>query len=65
MVVTQAKYRHRNNNRQDEIKALTSKGIIPMEHELEKVPSHHDPSIAPELTISYSTLSWLGRRNDG
>jgi hypothetical protein len=27
----------RNNNRQDEIKELTSKGIIPHDHELEKV----------------------------
>ena len=28
----------RNNNRQAEIKELTSKGIIPHEHELEKHP---------------------------
>jgi hypothetical protein len=27
----------RNNKRQDEIKELTSKGIIPHDHELEKV----------------------------
>ena len=29
---------NRNNNRQAEIKELTSKGIIPVEHELEKHP---------------------------
>ena len=28
----------RNNNRQEEIKQLTAKGIIPHEHELEKYP---------------------------
>lgn len=29
---------YRNNNRQAEIKELTSKGIIPHEHEMEKHP---------------------------
>ena len=35
----------RNNNRQQEIKELTSKGIIPHDHELQNHPEKHGKGI--------------------
>jgi hypothetical protein len=43
-----SRFSYRNNNRQAEIKELTSKGILPHEHELQKRPE-----------ISAKTRPWL------
>ena len=45
-----------NNNRQAEIKELTSKGILPYEHEMEKHPERAGPSTRPWLIGRVSAL---------